>query len=200
MNRKIVGAVAIVALLAAGGAIAINMANKNELSSNQVAVDSDKHNSQDVMFAQMMIPHHEQAVEMAALAETRANNPEVKKLAADIKGAQDPEIKTMTSWLQSWGEETDIPTSMDHGMSGHDMGATVSGMMSAEDMEKLKGASGVEFDKMFMTMMIQHHQGAIDMARNQIQGGQYGPAIQMAKDIEAAQTREIEKMNQLLVR
>lgn len=198
MNKRILGALLVVTLLVAGGAVAINMTNKDNPNSNKTAVDSSKNNEQDAMFAQMMIPHHEQAIEMATLAETRASNPEVKKLAADIKGAQDPEINTMRGWLKSWGKDEDIPLSTDHGMGGHDMGATVSGMMTNEDMDKLKAATGAEFDKMFMTMMIQHHQGAIDMARTEIQGGQYGPAVQMAKDIEAAQTKEIEKMNQLL--
>lgn len=198
MNKKIFGTLLVVALVVAGGAVAVNMANKNNSNTDKTSVDSSKNNEQDVMFAQMMIPHHEQAIEMATLAETRASNSEVKKLAAGIKGAQDPEINTMRGWLKSWGKDDDIPLSTDHGMSGHDMGATASGMMTNEDMNKLKTASGAEFDKMFLTMMIQHHQGAIDMAKTEISAGQYGPAVQMAKDIEAAQAKEIDKMNQLL--
>jgi uncharacterized protein (DUF305 family) len=155
------------------------------------------HNDADVTFAQQMIPHHQQAIEMARLAETRAASQEVKDLAADIEAAQDPEIATMTGWLESWGEDVpdDSMAGMDHGdMSTEDM----PGMMSEDDMAELEAASGREFDQMFLTMMIEHHEGAIDMAQTEQSDGEYADAIELAEDIEIAQTEEIQTMQGVL--
>jgi uncharacterized protein (DUF305 family) len=150
-------------------------------------------NDADVTFAQGMIPHHRQAVEMAELAETRAESPQVKELAAQIKAAQDPEIQTMTGWLESWGE--DVPEDM----GGMDHGSMdMPGMMSSEDMDKLEAAKGAEFDTMFMNMMIEHHNGAIEMAKTEQSDGQYADAKALAKTIEQAQTAEIATMRKLL--
>lgn len=102
-----------------------------------------KHNSADVSFAQGMIPHHRQAVEMAELADSRASSPKVKSLSKDIEKAQGPEIKQMSGWLKSWDEK--VPEEM-HGMN-HD--GDMPGMMKPEDMEKLKKASGTKFDTTF---------------------------------------------------
>jgi len=155
------------------------------------------HNDADVTFAQQMIPHHQQAIDMAKAAETRAESLEVKDLAADIEAAQDPEIETMTGWLESWGEEVpdDGVSGMDHGdMSSDDM----TGMMSEEDMTALGSASGAEFDQMFLTMMIEHHEGAIEMAKTEQADGESADAKALAEDIEAAQTEEIQTMQELL--
>lgn len=153
------------------------------------------HNDADVSFAQQMITHHQQAIEMSELAETRAASPEAKDLAADIKGAQDPEIKTMTGWLERWGE--DVPGADEHG--GHDMSSgDMPGMMSEDEMAELEGASGPAFDRMFLTMMIEHHEGAIDMAKTEQEDGEYPDAIALAEEIERAQTAEITTMNELL--
>lgn len=155
------------------------------------------HNDADVTFAQQMIPHHQQAIEMAGLASTRAASQEVKDLAADIEAAQDPEIETMTGWLEDWGE--DVPdeamAGMDHGdMSSDDM----AGMMSEEDMTALENSSGAAFDQMFLTMMIEHHEGAIAMAQTEQSDGEFPDATDLAEDIETAQTEEIETMQGLL--
>ncbi|MEU7001137.1 DUF305 domain-containing protein [Nonomuraea sp. NPDC046570] len=147
-------------------------------------------NDADVMFAQMMIPHHEQAVEMADLAATRAADPEVKELAEKIKEAQDPEIATMESWLREWGKP--VPT----GGMGHDM----PGIMSEGDMKKLEAAKGTEFDKQFVTMMIAHHEGAIDMARTEEAKGVNPEAKALAKTIVTTQQAEIDQMEQILAR
>ncbi|MEU7832952.1 DUF305 domain-containing protein [Nonomuraea sp. NPDC049129] len=151
-------------------------------------------NDADVMFAQMMIPHHQQAVEMAELAETRASDKEVKELAAKIKAAQDPEIQTMKGWLTGWGKP--LPSGgMDQGM-GHDM----PGMMSAADMKKLEDAKGTAFDKGFAELMIAHHNGAIDMARTEQSQGSNPEAKELAKAIENAQQTEVEQMKKILDR
>lgn len=151
-----------------------------------------QHNAADVAFAKGMIPHHRQAVEMADLAPDRARSAEVKKLAADIKKAQDPEIKTLSGWLTSWGEDVPAEGAMDHSM--HDMG----GMMTAQEMTELENASGKAFDTAFMDMMIKHHEGAVDMAKTEQADGAYGPAKKMAGEIIDSQSAEIEQMNQLL--
>ncbi len=155
------------------------------------------HNAADVTFAQQMIPHHEQAGDMAELAKTRAESQEVKDLAADIEAAQGPEIETMTGWLESWDEE--VP---DAGMSGMDHGEMSSdemaGMMTEDEMADLEAASGAGFDQMFLTMMIEHHEGAIEMARTEQSEGEFPEAVGMAKEIETAQTEEIQTMQDLL--
>lgn len=152
------------------------------------------HNDADVAFAQQMIPHHQQAIEMAELAETRAESPEVKDLAADIKAAQDPEIETMTGWLDSWGEEA--PGEGGHG--GHDTSDDMAGMMTEEEMADLEGSSGSEFDQMFLTMMIEHHEGAIEMAKTEQAEGEFPDALALAEEIESSQTEEIQTMQELL--
>ncbi|MER8012212.1 DUF305 domain-containing protein [Streptomyces sp. NPDC094149] len=152
------------------------------------------HNDQDMAFAQGMVPHHRQAVEMAGLAADRASSPQVKDLASRIEKAQDPEIRTMNGWLKTWG--MDMSSSMP-GM-GHSAGSAMPGMMDAKDMAGLKKLSGKDFDSMFLTMMIEHHKGAVAMAGTEKAKGSYGPAKSMAADIVDAQTAEITEMNKLL--
>ncbi len=154
-------------------------------------------NNADAMFSQAMIPHHQQAVEMSTLAETRAADPELKQLAAQIKAAQDPEIKTMTGWLTAWGQPTMMPS------SGHDMGGMhggMPGMMSDADMAKLKAATGKDFDKQFVQMMIDHHKGAIQMARDEQANGSNPDAKALAGHIVDSQQAEIDKMQKMLAR
>ncbi|MFG3371184.1 DUF305 domain-containing protein [Streptomyces sp. NPDC048156] len=166
---------------------------------------TDAHNSADISFAKEMIQHHRQAVEMAELAEGRAASKDVKGLAAKIKGAQDPEIEKMSGWLTAWGEKVPADTSgMDHDMSSpmpemdHDMSSSMPGMMSAGDMDELKKASGGDFDKKFLAMMVKHHEGAVTMGRTEKSDGKYGPATQLAADVVTAQTAEIEQMDKML--
>ena len=98
----------------------------------------------------------------------------------------------MTSWLQEWGQP--VPEDM----SGMDMSEDMPGMMSMEDMEELESLSGAAFDKQFLTMMIAHHEGAIEMAKTEQADGQNSDAITLAEQIEEAQTTEITTMNDLL--
>ena len=149
-------------------------------------------NDADVTFATEMIPHHRQAVEMAELAETRAESPEVKDLAIQIMDAQDPEIETMTGWLDSWSKP--VPENM----SGMDMSGSMPGMMSQDEMTSLENTSGAEFDQMFLAMMVEHHQSAIKMAESEQSSGRFPEAIALAKQIESAQTDEIATLQALL--
>ena len=152
------------------------------------------HNAQDVSFAQGMIPHHQQALEMAKLAAGRASSAKVKDLATRIEKAQDPEIRTMSGWLESWGQS--VPSAMP-GMD-HSAHSGMAGMMDSKDMDKLEKASGADFDTMFLTMMIEHHKGAVQMAGTEKAKGAYAPATSMADAIITGQTAEITEMNKLL--
>lgn len=143
----------------------------------------------DVRFAQMMIPHHQQAIEMADVALSKPSASEkVKELSADIKKAQDPEIATMRGWLSSWGAQTSMPPGMDHG----------SGMMSADDMDKLKAAEGAAFDRTWITQMISRHEGAVTMAEQVLATTQNPEVKQLAEAIIKAQKAEIATMQSLL--
>lgn len=148
----------------------------------------------DIMFAQMMIPHHQQAVEMADLALTRAQSPRVRQLAEQIKAEQSPEIVTMNGWLTSWGASSSSEATT--GMGG--MTSQGGRMMSATDMAALTNASGASFDKRWLTMMIAHHNGAIAMAQN-VLGTTSDPAVkQLANAVISSQTTEIAMMKGLL--
>ncbi|MEU3172971.1 DUF305 domain-containing protein [Streptomyces sp. NPDC007000] len=175
-------ATAALVLAACGGNDGSDTGSGAQTSASAGAEDTaGAHNDQDVSFAQEMIPHHQQALQMAEMAATRASSAEVEDLASRIEKAQDPEIETMSGWLESWGE--DVP-----------------GMMDTEDMDELMKASGKGFDTMFLTMMVEHHEGAVEMATTEKDEGRYGPAKKLASDIITAQNAEIEEMNKLLGR
>ena len=173
-------------------------------SDEQTASNGDVFNSADVTFATDMIPHHAQAIEMVTLTDTRTLDPAVKQLADSIRAAQAPEIETMVDWLTAWGEE--IPaTSIDHANAGHDMSdmpsmesSEMPGMMSADDMEALANASDAEFQDLWLEMMVEHHEGAIDMARTEQADGTFPDAVSMAESIESSQRAEIEQIESLL--
>ena len=148
----------------------------------------------DVTFGQMMIVHHQQAVEMAQLAADRADSAEVTSLAGKIEQTQQPEIDTMTGWLSAWGQPTAAPDGGGHG-SGHE---SMPGMMSQADMAKLAEAKGAAFDKQFLTMMIAHHEGAMTMAKEEVAQGANPEAKALAGKIVADQQAEIVEMKQLL--
>ncbi|MFJ9349222.1 DUF305 domain-containing protein [Streptomyces sp. NPDC101237] len=154
------------------------------------------HNAQDVTFAQRMIPHHRQALEMAELAVGRASSARVKDLAARIEKAQDPEIGTLSGWLRAWGE--DVPMAgMDHGGHAGTTGA-MTGMTDDADMTALRKAEGPDFDTKFLTMMAEHHRGAVEMAATERAAGAYRPATELARAIATGQNAEIKEMNRLL--
>lgn len=153
---------------------------------------AEAHSDADVMFAQHMIPHHQQAVEMSDMVLGKQGiDPRVTELANQIKAAQGPEIQLMQGWLTEWGTPAMPP------MSGHDMPG-MSGMMSESDMTALTDAQGVDASKLFLTQMISHHEGAITMAQNEIKDGQYPAAIELANSIVTAQQKEIDTMKGIL--
>jgi uncharacterized protein (DUF305 family) len=142
----------------------------------------------DVMFAQMMIPHHQQAVAMGTLAETRAKDAEVKVLAAQIKSEQAPEITQMKGWLQSANAGMDM---------GHDMG--MEGMLSQEDFAALEKATGPEFDRLFVAGMIAHHDGAVEMAK-MVLNSSNAEAKTLGETIVESQTKQIADLKAILKR
>lgn len=144
-------------------------------------------NDADVMFAQMMIPHHEQAIEMSdmALDPTTQASKEIIDLATQIKAAQDPEIKQMKDLLTAWAQPLTADADMDHG-------SMMDGMLSLEDMDKLGALKGQEFDYFWAQSMIAHHEGAIDMAKVVLADGTNAEALALAKEIVSAQATEID--------
>ena len=180
------------------------------------AASSDAaHNDADVTFAQGMIPHHQQAIEMSdMLLGKQGIDPEVVSLANEIKNAQGPEIEQMQGWLQDWGvsSSTSAPSTAampGHDMPGHqmpsgDMGDMPGmsgggmGMMSEADMAALQNAQGAEASRLFLTQMIEHHKGAIMMAQQEIDNGQFPPAVELARRIAASQQTEIDTMQGML--
>lgn len=159
--------------------------------------DGVNHNDADVAFATNMIPHHAQAIEMATMAISKATDNDVVQLATEIQDAQQPEIDTMTGWLESWGEPAP-----DTGMAGMDHGGMdngdMPGMMTSDEMQELSMATGQDFDRLWLQMMTTHHQGAVDMANTELQDGQNADALGLAQDIIDAQEAEIATMSQLL--
>ncbi|UKF32510.1 DUF305 domain-containing protein (plasmid) [Clavibacter phaseoli] len=146
-------------------------------------------NDQDVMFVQMMKPHHEQAIEMADMILEKGDiSTEVTQLATEIKAAQVPEIEQLDAWISDWGIE-ESASGMDHSMDG---------MMSDDDMSALGSATGTEAEKLFLEQMVQHHEGAVEMAQTEIDKGQNPDAMSMATTIVQTQNDEIATMKDLL--
>jgi uncharacterized protein (DUF305 family) len=203
----VTGTAALAALVIAAGCS--NNASSEQASSQSattagttVAPSGEAHNQADVMFAQHMIPHHQQAIEMSDVVLAKQGiDPRVTDLAKQIKAAQGPEIQQMQGWLTQWGSPQ-MP--MPSGMPGHGdmpgMSGTpgMTGMMSEQDMAALQNAQGVEASKLFLTQMIAHHEGAITMGQNEIKDGQYPGAVELARSIVTSQQKEIETMKGIL--
>ena len=205
MRTRALGAVALTLALGAG---LTACGDDTSDTSSKAEVSATEHNDADVTFASDMITHHAQALSMVDLTLERDLDPEVQALAEDIRDAQGPEIETMADWLTTWGE--DVPDTMrDHANAGHDMGDMsdtmddmghddMPGMMTAEDIDELENASDVEFQDMWLEMMVEHHEGAIEMAETEQADGQFKDAVDLAGQIIDAQKQEIDTMNGIL--
>lgn len=189
-------AIAVVTVLALSACASVMPGNG--MGANGMGEDvPDDANSADVMFVEMMIPHHEQAIEMADIVLAKDDiDLAVIELATDIKAAQGPEIDLMESWLADWGLPSMAGTGDmgdgDHGGHGGD------GMMSDDDMEALADADGVEASRLFLQQMIEHHEGAIEMAQYLLDDGENSQVRRLGEAIISAQEAEIELMRQLL--
>jgi len=202
LTKKLTALLALAAALFALAGCGSNDADPQ--STTQTAPNGDEFNAADVTFATDMIPHHAQALQMVDMTMGRSLDPEVAALTEDIRDAQTPEIEAMTQWLTAWGKP--IPeTPRDHtnaghdGMSGMDMsGDEMPGMMSSDELAELDAAADADFRDMWLTMMIAHHEGAIEMAKIEQADGTYRPAVDLAESIETSQRAEIAHMEQLL--
>lgn len=151
---------------------------------------SSEANAADQMFVTMMIPHHEQAIEMSDVVLAKDDiDPRVLDLAQRIKDAQGPEIEQMEAWLDDWG--------MGHGGMGGGMDHG-DGMMSEDDMEELDAATGADASRLWLQQMIEHHEGAVEMAEDEVEDGQHPDVVALAQQMADAQATEIAEMEQLL--
>ncbi len=182
------------ALLLAGcgqNAEPVGMSGMDHGSHSSPSSSATDVNAADEMFVMMMIPHHEQAVEMADLLLAKEGIDErVVELAQQIKDAQGPEIETMQGWLEDWGVSAD-----DSMMGGMDHGG---GMMSEDGMVALESASGIDATRLFLEGMIEHHDGAIEMARAALDSGRNPDVLALAQQVIDGQSAEIAVMRGIL--
>ena len=167
-----------------------------ELSAEEaIEVADTRYTASDAQFMRGMIPHHQQALEMSRLAPDRTNSPELLEIAGKIEAAQGDEIAFMEQWLTSRGESID----QSYAHTGHH---TMKGMATEAQMASLAAASGVEFDRQFLSLMIAHHEGAIDMVEALMEqpGSAYDPTLfEFTTDVSNDQSKEIELMHGLLL-
>ena len=177
-------------------------------TSSVESAPAQAYNDADVAFAQGMIPHHQQAVEMSdMLLGKQGIDPKVVTLANQIKAAQGPEIEKMQGWLVEWGVSATSSPAMSSmpgmptmsGMPGRDVsGMGGGGMISAQNMAALRDAQGAEASRLFLAQMIEHHKGAIAMAQTELDSGRFPAAVEMARSIITSQQQEIDSMNAML--
>ena len=166
----------------------MNHSTGNATPGSSAAPAAADHNGSDTMFAQAMIPHHAQAVEMSEIIlKKQGIDARITALATRIKAAQAPEIDKMTGWLEDWDERNQAS-------GGHSM----TGMMSGDDLTKLDAATGAEAARLFLSQMIAHHEGAVEMANAEVRSGKNADAVQLGEDIADSQTGEIQEMKDLL--
>ena len=194
MKKLTLSAVALavaVLLLSACGSHDMGSMDMGSLDTGDSTQESAAFNDADVMFAQQMIPHHEQAIEMSdiALDPNTGASAAVIALATQIKGAQDPEISQMKNLLTTWGKSMEMG-SMDHS-------SMMDGMLSLEGMDTLGQLKGAEFDKAWAKGMIGHHEGAIKMANDVLAKGKNSEILALAQAVVSGQTAEIETLKPL---
>lgn len=178
-------------LLGACGSSDSSSMDSGSLDMGDSIPESADFNAADVMFAQMRIPHHEQAIEMSdiALDPNTGASAAVIALATQIKGAQDPEISQMKNLLTTWGKTTE--------MGPMDNSSMMDGVLSLEEMDSLGQLKGAEFDKAWAKGMIAHHEGAIAMANNVLANGKNSEILALAHAVVSGQTAEIETLKTL---
>lgn len=180
-------ALAVATTLALSGCAMVMHSSAPSADSDEVGVGDSTFSGMDIMFAQMMIPHHAQALDMGLIAASRSQNPEVLELAAAISNEQEPEIVLMRSWIEAAGASEDM------GHAGHGM----DGMLTEAEMAALLNASGNEFDELFLRGMIAHHEGAISMAQMVITSSN-SEVKALAEAIVSSQQEQIDYMLSLL--
>ena len=177
-----------------------------ELSADEaVKLAGSRHSAADVRFMRDMIPHHQQALDMAALVGTRTNTPAIIEAAGRIAASQRDEIGFMQQWLAARGESTTVPHAASSAHAGHGAGAhaahVMMGMATPEQMAALAAAEGRDFDRQFLQLMITHHGGALKMVDELLDtsGSAYDPTLlEFVNDVANDQAAEIERMTGLL--
>ncbi len=154
-------------------------------------------NDADVAFVSGMVPHHEQAVEMADIVLADEPSPEVAEVAEQIKAAQQPEIEQLNQMLDHFGVDADSAGGHGGGHGGGDA-PMHGGMMTEQELAEFEDASGTDAERSFLTLMIAHHEGAIEAAETELAEGEYAPARELAESIRDSQAAEIKQMEQLL--
>ena len=189
MNRKAL-ILSVIAFVGASLGVSLVVGNNTNNDSN-MGMNHGAHSmsmgGDEAMFLQMMIPHHQQAIVISDLAISISKNEDILKLANQIKGAQDPEIDQMKSWLKAAGLGED---------PGHSMHA-MAGMLTDSQLEQLKNSTGKDFDRQFLSGMIAHHEGAVEMVR-MIENSSDLKLRDFGEQINQSQSSEITVMKQLL--
>ncbi|MGP3920063.1 DUF305 domain-containing protein [Nonomuraea sp. 10N515B] len=144
----------------------------------------------DVRFAEAMIPHHRQALEMTSLVDDRTATPAIRAFARSITTAQTPEIKAMTGWLAELGRQAPAG-------HAHEQAAGY-GMATTQELNALRAARGATFDRLFLQLMTRHHEGAVKMAGEELADGRDQRMRLLAKDVYSGQSIEIARMKEVL--
>lgn len=181
------------------GCVTVNTGGSNGPGGMPMGDLPDGVNQADAMFTMMMIPHHEQAIEMSELMLGRDDiDPEIVELAEEIIAAQDPEIELMEQWLDEWG----VPSMPGAGAGGGGHGGHgdggPGGMMSDDDLDAIEDAEGDEAERLYLEGMIEHHEGAIDMAQDVLDDGESTDVAELAETIIETQQVEIDLMRDLV--
>ena len=169
-------------------------------SSTDQSSEQANHNADDIAFARNMIPHHQQAVQMAQMVPTNTTNPRVIGLASQIINTEAPGIQAFRTFLMQWqdvgGHDTQGKDSTGRDAGGQ--GIPMVGMVDERTTDKLQSLTGPEFDRLWLTSMIDHHRGAIAMAQDEVAHGRNADVIYLARSIIATQQPEIDQMKQML--
>jgi uncharacterized protein (DUF305 family) len=182
---------AVLVVLLAAALLGACGGNQNHASAGDQATDQADHNADDIAFAQDMVPHHEQAVEMAQMVGTNTSNQQLIGLANQVVNTQVPELKAFQVWLMQWQDaQGNAPAS--HG------GMPMTGMVDQRTMDRLRSLTGAAFDHLWLTSMIDHHRGAIAMAQNEVAHGKSRDIVYLAQRIITAQQAEIDEMKRML--
>ena len=190
--RLMIAVGAVLALASCSNATPDTHANRSTSETPVITGVPAGHNADDVAFATNMIPHHQQAVDLAALVPDRSTNARLVALAQQISAAQQPEINVMNVLLVQWKENPDT----DSGHAAH--GATMQGMVDPATVATLQSRKGADFDKLWLESLIGHHRGAIEMAKAEIANGDNVDAKNLAQSIVTTQEAEIGQMKQML--
>lgn len=168
------------------------------VATTSAASDREAYNNADVTFVQGLMRQQHGALALSQLVPGRAGDPRVVELATRIEAAQQSQVDAMTLWLQEWGEPLLEEAEIDeHGPADLSDGRAMGGV-STQELAATSATTGAQFDRQFLTLMLEQHRTAVDMARTEIAAGSYPDAIALAREIEQTQTAEIDEMEALL--